>query len=265
MLDCSQKGNLNRGRQQETSCDVNALKPTKEGETTMGKMMGVTRSFKGLSVEHDPLFRYCVDHAKDKPLFRRNLILTLLVFSTLILGFVDYATGHEFGVFVFYFLPIAIAAWKIGSINSFLISILSATVCFLSEIYPPHSYSNTFFVVWNSILRLVSFLIIAYFTSRIRFLLGRETETSHDHPRVGKKANEWIPICAGCKKIRDDKGHWQRVEEYLTENTNAQLTHGLCQECIDKLMKEGGIESSYSMAETTRRASPMYQRNTEGR
>lgn len=44
-----------------------------------------------------------------------------------------------------------------------------------------------------------------------------------------------IPICAQCKKIRDDKGFWQKVEVYLEDHSNARFTHGLCEECMHKL------------------------------
>lgn len=44
-----------------------------------------------------------------------------------------------------------------------------------------------------------------------------------------------IPICANCKKIRDDKGFWQKVEVYLEGHSNARFTHGLCEDCIQKL------------------------------
>lgn len=44
-----------------------------------------------------------------------------------------------------------------------------------------------------------------------------------------------IPICAQCKKIRDDKGFWQKVETYLEERSNARFTHGLCEDCMQKL------------------------------
>ncbi|MDD8017093.1 MAG: hypothetical protein PHP42_01845 [Bacteroidota bacterium] len=43
-----------------------------------------------------------------------------------------------------------------------------------------------------------------------------------------------LPICASCKKIRDDKGYWNQVEKYLTEHTEVQLTHGMCPECFKK-------------------------------
>jgi two-component system, response regulator PdtaR len=44
-----------------------------------------------------------------------------------------------------------------------------------------------------------------------------------------------IPICASCKKIRDDKGYWQAVEQYIGERTSAEFTHGICPECMQKL------------------------------
>jgi phosphoserine phosphatase RsbU/P len=44
-----------------------------------------------------------------------------------------------------------------------------------------------------------------------------------------------IPICASCKKIRNDGGFWQQLEEYLAEHSEAEFSHGLCQPCIKKL------------------------------
>ena len=47
-----------------------------------------------------------------------------------------------------------------------------------------------------------------------------------------------IPICAWCKKIRDDKGYWQTVEQYIEEHSQAEFTHGMCPECQKKYMPE---------------------------
>src|SRR3954470_3443606 len=43
-----------------------------------------------------------------------------------------------------------------------------------------------------------------------------------------------IPICASCKKIRDDQGYWIALEGYIQERTYAHFTHGMCKECIFK-------------------------------
>jgi PAS domain S-box-containing protein len=44
-----------------------------------------------------------------------------------------------------------------------------------------------------------------------------------------------VPICANCKKIRDDKGFWSQVEKYVSERTEAEFSHGICPECTQKL------------------------------
>ena len=44
-----------------------------------------------------------------------------------------------------------------------------------------------------------------------------------------------LPICAGCKKIRDDKGYWNQIENYISEHSEAEFSHSLCNDCIDKL------------------------------
>jgi PAS domain S-box-containing protein len=45
----------------------------------------------------------------------------------------------------------------------------------------------------------------------------------------------FIPICANCKRIRDEKGEWHQVEAYIHERTEAQFSHGICPECGKKL------------------------------
>ncbi|KPA12757.1 PAS/PAC sensor protein [Candidatus Magnetomorum sp. HK-1] len=47
-----------------------------------------------------------------------------------------------------------------------------------------------------------------------------------------------IPICSYCKKIRDDKGAWDKMEAYLSAHSEAQFTHGICPECYETMMKE---------------------------
>jgi PAS domain-containing protein len=46
---------------------------------------------------------------------------------------------------------------------------------------------------------------------------------------------ELLPICASCKRIRDDKGYWQGVEGYLSQRTNIDFSHTMCPECMQRL------------------------------
>jgi hypothetical protein len=44
-----------------------------------------------------------------------------------------------------------------------------------------------------------------------------------------------LPVCANCKNIRDNKGSWSKLEAYITDNSDAEFTHGICPECNEKL------------------------------
>jgi PAS domain S-box-containing protein len=44
-----------------------------------------------------------------------------------------------------------------------------------------------------------------------------------------------VPICANCKKIRDDKGYWNQLEGYIQEHSHAKFSHGVCPDCMQKL------------------------------
>jgi hypothetical protein len=47
-----------------------------------------------------------------------------------------------------------------------------------------------------------------------------------------------LPICASCKRIRDEKGDWHQMEAYIDERSEARFSHGICPECAEKLYPE---------------------------
>lgn len=50
-----------------------------------------------------------------------------------------------------------------------------------------------------------------------------------------KKLSGFLPICAACKKIRDDKGYWNQIEIYIRDHSEAEFSHSICPECVDRL------------------------------
>ncbi len=53
-----------------------------------------------------------------------------------------------------------------------------------------------------------------------------------------KSLKSLLPVCASCKKIRDDRGYWNQIESYIKTHTEADFSHGLCPECTKKLYPE---------------------------
>ncbi len=58
-----------------------------------------------------------------------------------------------------------------------------------------------------------------------------------------KTLRGFIPICANCKKIRDDEGYWQQIEEYIQAHSDAQFSHGICPECVKILYPFVNVKS----------------------
>jgi hypothetical protein len=88
----------------------------------------------------------------------------------------------------------------------------------------------------------VSFFMVALFVAiLISTLQLRYVELNKVQAEVQALAG-LLPICAWCKKVRDDDGFWRQVEVYFSHRDKIQFTHGICSECMDeqKLVKNPG-------------------------
>ena len=74
----------------------------------------------------------------------------------------------------------------------------------------------------------------------IRYAIERKKLILELHEALAKvkKLSGMLPICASCKKIRDDRGYWTQVETYIRDRSEAEFTHGICPECTKKLYPE---------------------------
>lgn len=53
-----------------------------------------------------------------------------------------------------------------------------------------------------------------------------------------------LPVCASCKRIKDDMGGWVNIERYISERSEAQFTHSICDACVERLYGEEGRTGS---------------------
>jgi signal transduction histidine kinase len=96
----------------------------------------------------------------------------------------DYANGYELGLFVFYFVPIALAAWYGNRAAGVGFAIAAGVGWYLSDLLSHHPYSNALLIYWETFMRTVVFLATALTLSRIQSDLRRREELldviSHD-------------------------------------------------------------------------------------
>jgi hypothetical protein len=179
---------------------------------------------------------------KNPTIFAASIIFVIM------LGFIDWVSGYELQFFVFYFIPISVVAWRCTSLQAYFIALLSAGAWLTSDLFSGTPYSHPIYELWNTCIRLLSFLILGYAIARIKFLLEEERKISDNLQKAiseVKTLTGLLPICASCKKIRNDNGYWQRIEEYIVNHSDAQFTHGICQECANKMLREAGIKEKF--------------------
>jgi len=68
-----------------------------------------------------------------------------------------------------------------------------------------------------------------------RHRLRTELRQARDHI---DQLRGMLPICSECKKIRDDRGYWNRIESYLSQHSDVKFSHGICPDCAKKLYPE---------------------------
>lgn len=74
-------------------------------------------------------------------------------------------------------------------------------------------------------------------TTRLETTAEEQKKLIHELEEALKKIevlSGLLPICSYCKKIRNEKGEWNRLETYISEHSKAQFTHGICDDCIKK-------------------------------
>ena len=158
----------------------------------------------------------------------------LAVSGLMLLGLVglsDYLTGSEISFGLFYFLPIWLMTWHFDRGVAVLFSFLCALVWFAVDDASGVLYSTAIIPFWNAAARLVYFLSFALLLSYVREQLRQSKEEV-------KRLSGLLPICASCKKIRNDEGYWQEIEAYLHSHSDTQFSHGICPDCAKKLYPE---------------------------
>ena len=102
----------------------------------------------------------------------------------------------------------------------------------LSEIRAPFKRA----AVVSGVVSLVAILIGSVLFLRITEpLVSALSRTVKDLQRALKEVKQlggMLPICAYCKKIRDDKGYWNQIESYIRTHTETEFSHGICPDCL---------------------------------
>ena len=149
-----------------------------------------------------------------------------LVVGTLVIITIaaDYLTGPAIQFPIFYLLPIGLASWcrglRWGGVLALTMSM--SRLCF--SVVRPDVWASPVSVL-NALIRLVVFSILVYCIDR----LARQHRALQTEVRT---LTGLLPICAVCKKIRNDANDWVVLEQYISDRSEASFSHGLCPDCL---------------------------------
>jgi len=107
----------------------------------------------------------------------------------------------------------------------------------LSDIKPVRKYELRLSIIHDRFNRVIGkILVLRDITEHKKIEAERENLIHNLQEAMNqvKTLNGLLPICANCKKIRDDQGYWHNVEEYIQKHSEADFTHGICPECMEK-------------------------------
>ncbi len=163
-----------------------------------------------------------------------HIIIGLLL--TMVIGYVDYVTGYEFRMELFYLLPISYVTWFVGQRIGILFSVLSIITTLYSDILAGKKYTTFTIEFWNGAIYFVFYVTVTLLL-KLRISL-RQRENLIEELDSALMQNEelrgMLPICPNCKKLRDDEEYRQKVESYISKHTKRGVAHSLCKECAMK-------------------------------
>jgi hypothetical protein len=155
-----------------------------------------------------------------------NAVAYCILLALVVLA-VDYITGKDIQFPILYVFPSGIAAWKNKKTTAYTLAILMPLARIWFHI-PWHEMENIYLEVINAIVIIMALTLFVYLVNRTSL---QEIELQK---RV-KVLEGILPICASCKRIRNEKNEYEQLERYITEHSEAMFSHGICPECMKKL------------------------------
>ncbi len=164
---------------------------------------------------------------------RAWLVLAGCFMLLAVLGWLDYLTGYELGFFVFYSVPVGIAAWYVGRWPAVSTALGATLAWLLADYYSGAKYSARFYYYWNSTVHFLAFVINAVTIAKIKTDLDRRKELAAELDAARRQLEvltAQLPTCSRCGKPLQAAIEYPELSRPTPARTAAP-TDTLCDEC----------------------------------
>jgi K+-sensing histidine kinase KdpD len=169
------------------------------------------------------------------------------VVSLGVVSYVDYLSGDELLLVVFYFIPIAICAWHMRREIVLLLALVSGVCWVLADYYSGHQYSHPIYYFLNGFICFASFAAFGLVLQRLKKSFDEQArdreelakaldELKSSTGEIQKLRTELQVVCAWTNRIKVE-GQWMTLSEFLTHCLHLNVSHGISPEAMKKMME----------------------------
>lgn len=138
----------------------------------------------------------------------------------------DFFAGPYVQFPILFLVPVSLASWYSGRRWGFVLAAAMPVIRF-SYVILWNNESVFFELAVNNIIRIMVLSLFAFFLDR----------TSLERKALSKQIRMLeglLTVCSCCKRIQNEKEQWEPMEKYISEHSEADFSHGLCPECLEK-------------------------------
>lgn len=174
-------------------------------------------------------------------LFHRQWPLWLSTVLALFTAWLDWRTGLGLRLGPLYVIPAGLMAWRFGRLAGTLSALVLTAAWHSLEFWHAREAQLVMSTGWNLPVRFSALVCVALAAAWAQAALERERRLTLELREAMDKVNTLeglLPICAWCRKVRDDRGAWEQIEAYVEKHSNATWTHGICPDCRKRVLEE---------------------------
>lgn len=166
-----------------------------------------------------------------------TLAYIICIFLSALIFAVDLFTPLGVAAGVLYVAVVLVSLWVPKRNFTLWVSLASSVLTIIGLFYSPQG-GEMWKVLFNRALALFAIWTTTVLTLKRRAIEEERLSSVQEAKQLleeTKILRGLIPICASCKKIRDDRGYWNQLESYIEKHSDARFSHGICRECQNKL------------------------------
>jgi hypothetical protein len=162
-------------------------------------------------------------------------VVPFVIAAVVAIGCLDWLSGYEASLTVFYLFPVAYAGWRMGRFVGIAFALLAALTWMAADTLAGHVYTHPAFFYWNGINRFAVGVGAAIFAGALRQRVEQQRQLIFDLRGALltlSELSDQIPVCPICHSFRDDAEYREVLSEFMNKQSDSRALGQICAECL---------------------------------